>query len=101
MEATVVAQLVVAYQERHKRGSDESSVFVVTPHHSQRRAIIAAIKAEQALVGVDDEESFSYVVDTVERMQGQERDLVIVAYGILDASVIKVRAASGSQLVRK
>ena len=51
-------------------------VFVVTPHHVQR----VAVKRQLASVGLPE-----VTVDTVERMQGKERDVVIVCMAYQDA----------------
>merc|ERR1719248_9850 len=48
--------------------------FVVTPHHAQRLAVSAALGPLAARC----------TIDTVERMQGRERDLVIVCFAGLD-----------------
>lgn len=72
-EADLVAQLVRGYLEGCGKG-DDKSVFVVTPRHAQRVAVLRQLE----LCGV---ESWQACVDTVEKMQGQERDLVIVCYG--------------------
>lgn len=60
---------------------DDSSVFVLTPHHYQRNAVLAKLEAAQN-AGRLTESAASQVntigktVNTVEKMQGQERDLV-------------------------
>lgn len=50
-------------------------VFVVTPHHVQR----VAVKRQLAAIGFPE-----LTVDTVERMQGKERDVVIVCMAYQD-----------------
>jgi len=72
-EAALVADLVLGYLEGRGNG-DEDSVFVVTPHHTQRIAVLGRL----AQRGVRTDQ---VCVDTVEKMQGQERDLVVVCYG--------------------
>jgi hypothetical protein len=55
----------------------EHGVFVVSPHHAQ----IAAIRRELARHRTWDGEPF---VGTVDKMQGQECDSVVVSYGVAD-----------------
>jgi hypothetical protein len=87
VEADLVAQLVAALRDG-LRGPDgrpyaddaaffRHGVFVVSPHHAQIRTIqreLAARRRWQALP----------FVDTVDKMQGQEADAVIVSYGVAD-----------------
>ena len=58
----------------------DDGVFVVTPHHTQRIEVEKAWVQwrERLPAGV---RAGRVVVDTVEKMQGQEKDLVIVCYG--------------------
>jgi DNA replication ATP-dependent helicase Dna2 len=51
-------------------------LFIVSPHHAQINAIREHLSAAPAL-----ENPF---VDTVDRMQGQEADVVITSYGVAD-----------------
>ena len=51
-------------------------LFVVSPHHVQIRAIRQALKAKGLRP--------PFFVDTVDKMQGQECDAVIVSYGVAD-----------------
>jgi len=61
-------------------GGDRSfwrdGLFIVSPHHAQIRAICRAL-AEKGLKP-------PYFVDTVDKMQGQECESVIVSYGLAD-----------------
>eukprot|EP00004_Rigifila_ramosa_P018102 TRINITY_DN4467_c0_g1_i1.p1 TRINITY_DN4467_c0_g1~~TRINITY_DN4467_c0_g1_i1.p1 ORF type:complete len:1374 (+),score=260.14 TRINITY_DN4467_c0_g1_i1:176-4123(+) len=71
-ESALVGSLVRAYvRARVQAGASEEaaadSLFVVTPHHAQRRQINQEIGAQ-----------FRVLADTVERMQGQERSTVLV-----------------------
>ena len=87
IEADLVAQMVLALRDglRNREGRLYTSdadffrhgVFVVSPHHAQ----IAAIKAELTTARQWTAPPF---VDTVDKMQGQEADAVIVSYGIAD-----------------
>ncbi|MAB89515.1 MAG: ATP-dependent helicase [Planctomycetes bacterium] len=55
-------------------------LFVVTPHHVQRRAVIRAL---------EDKRTWHHppFVDTVDKMQGQEARAVIVSYGVSDVEL--------------
>ncbi len=87
VEADLVAQLVTALREglRDDRGRLYSSdaeffrhgVFIVSPHHAQIRAI------QRDLAGRRQWQVTPFV-DTVDKMQGQEADAVIVSYGVAD-----------------
>jgi hypothetical protein len=76
MEADLVATIIALY-DGCRADTDDGDVFVVTPHHSQRRAVLTALAARNVPTSLA-------VVDTVERMQGQERDMIIVCYGFAD-----------------
>jgi len=71
LEARLVAQIIAMYS----LASDSTGAFVVTPHHVQREACVN----ELGRVGVAEN---SVVVNTVEKMQGQEHDCVVACYGI-------------------
>jgi hypothetical protein len=87
VEADLVAQLVVGLREglRDSAGRpyrDEADffrhgVFVVSPHHAQ----IRAIRRELAALRPWTHPPF---VDTVDKMQGQEAEAVVVSYGVAD-----------------
>lgn len=87
IEADLVAQLVTTLRA-HLQGADgkryrddaaffRNGVFVVSPHHAQIRAIQQEL-AKQRQWGA------APFVDTVDKMQGQEADAVIVSYGVSD-----------------
>jgi superfamily I DNA and/or RNA helicase len=87
VEADLVAQLVTALRTG-LRGQDgrpyaddtaffRHGVFVVSPHHAQIRAI-------QRELAVQRRWEATPFVDTVDKMQGQEADAVIVSYGVSD-----------------
>lgn len=62
------------------------TVGIVTPHRAQRAAVIRGLrKAFPAEEGVLIEKA----VDTVERFQGGERDLILVSFGVGDPDVIE------------
>jgi DNA replication ATP-dependent helicase Dna2 len=69
-EADVVANLIMTLAEI---GFPLSEIGVVTPYRAQAREIRNLV---QPLIA-DVEQRRQLVVDTVERMQGQERDLII------------------------
>lgn len=87
IEADLVAQLVVALREglRDEHGKpyrDDASffrngVFVVSPHHAQIKAIQKELAARR-------EWQATPFVDTVDKMQGQEAEAVVVSYGVAD-----------------
>jgi hypothetical protein len=60
-------------------------VGIVTPHRSQRVAICEALKQ---IFPDDEHELIDEAVDTVERFQGGERDVVVVSFGIGDPDLI-------------
>ena len=87
VEADLVGQLVVALRDglcddagrpyRDDAAFFRHGVFIVSPHHVQ----IHAIQTELADRRRWDATPF---VDTVDKMQGQEADAVIVSYGVAD-----------------
>jgi hypothetical protein len=87
IEADLVAQLVVTLRDSLAAADgrpypDDAAffregVFVVSPHHAQIRAIQEALAERRPW-------QMSPFVDTVDRMQGQEADAVIVSYGVSD-----------------
>jgi hypothetical protein len=87
IEADLVGQLVAALRDGLHRpdgkpyASDADffrhGVFVVSPHHAQIRAIQHELAAQRRW-------QCPPFVDTVDKMQGQEADAVIVSYGVAD-----------------
>ncbi|HEX5269875.1 MAG TPA: AAA domain-containing protein, partial [Gemmataceae bacterium] len=87
VEADLVAQLVVALRgglrdhDGRTYANDAAffrrGVFVVSPHHAQIRAIHDELAARRRWDALP-------FVDTVDKMQGQEADAVIVSYGVAD-----------------
>jgi DNA replication ATP-dependent helicase Dna2 len=71
-EASVVADLIVTLLEA---GIPASEIGVVAPYRAQGREIRNLLRQ----VVLDDNVRRQIVTDTVERMQGQERDLVILS----------------------
>jgi hypothetical protein len=86
-EADLVAQLVGALRDGLRApdgkpyGDDASffrdGVFVVCPHHAQIRAIQRELAKQRRWRAPP-------FVDTVDKMQGQEAEAVIVSYGVAD-----------------
>jgi len=78
-EATVVAGLVT---ELLRCGVPSREIAVITPFRAQANAIKIALQQTD----LDKIPPRDLVVDTVERMQGQERDVVIVSLTTSDAA---------------
>lgn len=79
-EARLVADLVTDVRHRCTDEDDAFSrdrVFVVGPHHAQNRLV------RRRLAEARDWDAPPFV-DTVDKMQGQECDLVVVSYGVSD-----------------
>ncbi len=97
LEARVVARLVETLRT-HQREEGElygddarffaRGCFIVSPHHSQIRLIQRALRQER-------DWQCEPFVDTVDKMQGQEADCVIVSYGVGSADA----AASEAQFI--
>ncbi|KAG0375559.1 Tripartite DNA replication factor [Mortierella sp. AD032] len=80
VEASLVVGIVEAYLVMV--GQDTvTTLFVAVPHHVQRLAILD--KVEKA--GLVAEYPMALIkVDTIEKMQGQEADMVVVCFGMFD-----------------
>jgi len=87
VEAALVAQVVAALREglRDQTGepyADDAAffargVFVVSPHRAQNRAIRRELNRLRSWTARP-------FVDTVDKMQGQEADAVVISYGVSD-----------------
>jgi hypothetical protein len=87
IEADLVAQLVAALRDGLQSADgrhypDDAAffrhgVFIVSPHHAQIRAIQKELAPRRRW-------DVTPFVDTVDKMQGQEADAVIVSYGVAD-----------------
>jgi len=75
-EAELVVNVIKLYRQEYSHDDNDTKVFIVTPHHVQRKAVKRGLEALDLQNDV--------VVDTVERMQGGEVDLVIVCYAFMD-----------------
>jgi len=62
------------------------TVGIVTPHRAQRAAVIRGLRRA---FPVEEGELIEKAVDTVERFQGGERDLILVSFGVGDPDVIE------------
>lgn len=83
-EASLIADLVAECRQRHQVPASE--IAIIAPFRSQIRQIRSALQRKE----VDDSE---LMVDTVERIQGQERDVVLVSLAVGDPDSLKFRAA--------
>jgi DNA replication ATP-dependent helicase Dna2 len=63
----------------------EKAVGVVTPHRVQMSKIVYRL---QQVFSSDSPEDIRNAVDTVERFQGQQRDVIIASFGIGDPDII-------------
>ena len=84
-EANLAADLVAELVRRH--GVAQEQIAVVAPFRAQLRAIRTALQKK----GVPRDDAV--VVDTVERIQGQERDVVILSLTAGDPDSLAHRAA--------
>ncbi|CAG8808849.1 39004_t:CDS:2, partial [Gigaspora margarita] len=85
VEADVVAKIVSVYFDAiqpPKNCNDKPSLIVVTPQHSQRRAIQSKVK------NYLENSEFNLKIGTVDKMQGQQADLVIACFGFHDVNEI-------------
>ncbi|NDC64428.1 MAG: hypothetical protein EBZ59_10710 [Planctomycetia bacterium] len=80
-EARLVADLVVALRRGLPYADDATffahGVFVVSPHRAQNRAIRRELASRRSWTAAP-------FVDTVDKMQGQEAEAVVVSYGVAD-----------------
>lgn len=81
VEAALAAQVVAALRDRMPVADDaefhDHGLFVVSPHHAQIRAIRRSLTSLRAWAPLPQ-------VDTVDKTQGQERDAVVISYGVSD-----------------
>lgn len=87
VEAKLVADLVLALRDSLRDLSGQNyetdrdffrhGVFVVSPHRAQNRAIRQELNRRRAWTSIP-------FVDTVDKMQGQEADVVVISYGVSD-----------------
>jgi DNA replication ATP-dependent helicase Dna2 len=84
-EANLIADLVAELLQRHGVAAEE--IAVVAPFRAQVRVIRSALQRKH-LAGSD-----AVVVDTVERIQGQEREVVLASLAVGDPDTLDGRAA--------
>ena len=84
-EANAVADLVEDLVRRH--GVPPTEIAVIAPFRAQVRLLRSAIE-HKGLAGIE-----GLVVDTVERIQGQEREVVIVSLTAGDPHEVRARGA--------
>ncbi len=81
IEADLIAQLAAALRDGMAYRDDATffrkGVFIVSPHHAQIQAIRRELAKRRAWRAPP-------FVDTVDKMQGQEAEAVLVSYGVAD-----------------
>jgi hypothetical protein len=86
LEATLVADMTIALRERMQQGGSsyaddtgfwQKGLFIVSPHHVQIQAIHQLLHKRRHW-------QYPPFVETVNKMQGQESECVIVSYGVSD-----------------
>jgi hypothetical protein len=84
VEARLVATVVCWLRDHAELPFEGGSpaVFVATPHRAQRAAVLADLGATDSEANAA--RSGFYEVDTVERLQGREADVVVAAYLFAD-----------------
>lgn len=63
----------------------QKAVGIVTPHRSQMSKIVGRL---QQIFPTQNAEAIRGAVDTVERFQGQQRDIIIASFGLGDVDII-------------
>jgi hypothetical protein len=63
-------------------------IFVVTPHRLQRAAVTAALRGEPHLAALPDLQELLENVDTTEKMQGREAEVVVACWGLSRATLL-------------
>ncbi|MGD9588739.1 MAG: DEAD/DEAH box helicase [Pyrinomonadaceae bacterium] len=67
----------------------DKAIGVVTPHRAQMSKIVARL---QSIFPTHNPETIRSAVDTVERFQGQQRDIIIASFGLGDPDLISAEA---------
>ncbi len=95
-EASMVAAAVLQFRESSVRRADYDAptfwterVGIVTPHRAQRAVVVDMLT--RALAGYAPLEApfIDGAVDTVERFQGGERDLILISFGVGDPDIVR------------
>ncbi len=76
LAATLVAEIIELYRKNGKPFVAEKTVGIITPYRNQ----IAHIRNYLQLQGIENYEKIT--VDTVERYQGSQRDIIIISFCI-------------------
>jgi DNA replication ATP-dependent helicase Dna2 len=84
-EARLVADLLADLIDQH--GLDPASIAVIAPFRAQVRLLRASCQGR----GIRDLEKIT--IDTVERIQGQEREVIILSLAVGDPETLNMRAA--------
>lgn len=85
-EAKIVAELV---SDLLDNGVELKDIGILTPYRAQVREIKKALNSK--IGGIDTEDTESLVIDTVDRLQGQERDYIIYSMSHSNPLEAKVR----------
>lgn len=80
------AFVALSGQSHNEKSFWECAVGVVTPHRAQMSKIVSRL---QAVFPSHNPTAIWNAVDTVERFQGQQRDVIIASFGIGDADLIR------------
>ena len=84
-EANLVADLLAEIVRRH--GVPPAEVAVIAPFRAQVRVIRSALQ-RKALAGAE-----AIVIDTVERIQGQEREVIVLSLAVGDPDALERRGS--------
>lgn len=82
-EADLVNQIM---EELHRRGHNLEDVGIVTPFRRQARVLRSRLQKNPRF---DASDLKGLVVDTVERMQGQEREVILLSTAAADSEFLK------------
>ena len=90
VEAALVAKLTCALRDDLANVTDDEQfwreqLFIVSPHHAQIRTIRRALTDKRVW-------QTRPFVDTVDKMQGQEADAVLISYGVADPEYAAIEA---------
>ena len=96
-EADLVAALAIALREDMEGVQDDQEfwkdhLFIISPHHSQIGAIRRRLANKR-------DWGASPFVDTVDKMQGQEADAVLVSYGVSDPEYAAMEGSSSTDAI--
>ena len=90
IEADITAKLGMFFYNHLKWDKEktgwETQFAVVSPHHVQIDCIKSKIEEEWKKQNTPNDEK-KFFVDTVDKMQGQEAEIVVVSYGVTDSTI--------------